>query len=299
MRVRPPPPAPSPTLLLGAHVSAAGGVDRAPANAEEIGAECFALFTRNQRRWESPPITEQQATRYRGELARTGAGPVVAHDSYLINLAAPVTERAARSRRAFLDELARAQLLGIPALVTHPGAHLGAGVEAGLQTFAANLDRCLDEAGADNAVAVLLENTAGMGTGLGWEWSQLRDLLGATRHPGRVGICVDSCHAFAAGYDLRTREAYEATVAQLVAVVGLEAVGAWHLNDSRRELGSRVDRHADLGEGELGLDPFVWLVQDPRWSGLPGILETPGGPERWAEDLARLKAARGGPDGER
>lgn len=299
VRVRPPPPAPSPTLLLGAHVSAAGGVGNAPGNAEDIGAECFQVFTRNQHRWRCPAIGGGEAERFRGECERTATGPTLAHDSYLINLATHEPEKRRRSTEAFLDELARAQQLGIPFLVTHPGAHLGAGVTEGLRRVAENLDRCLDAAGDKNEVVVLLENTAGQGTSLGHEFGQLRDLLGASHHPRRLGICVDTCHAFAAGYDLRTREAYEDTVGQLASAVGLDAVRAWHLNDSRRPLGSHVDRHADIGAGELGLDPFVWLVQDPRWCGRPGILETPGGPERWAEDMARLRSRRPTPGRER
>jgi len=279
-------------MRLGAHVSTAGGADKAPANAEAIGAECMQVFTRNQNRWTSPPIKPETAERYQSELGRTGVHPVLAHDSYLINLAATDEDKARLSVDAFVDELARAGLLAIPFLVAHPGSHLGAGVEAGLALFTERLDRCLDLAGADNRVVVLLETTAGQGTNLGFELSHLRDIIGRSRHPDRLGVCADTCHLLASGYDLTTREGYEDTVEQIAKVVGLKELCAWHLNDSKKGLGSRVDRHADLGEGELGLEPFRWLVNDPRWADLPGCLETPAGPEGWAEQLALLKGMR-------
>jgi len=279
-------------MRLGAHVSTAGGVGNAPGNAEAIGAECIQVFTRNQNRWSSKPIADVQATQYRAELERTGVGPVMAHDSYLINLATDDPEKLAKSMAAFGDEIHRADLLGIPYLVAHPGSHLGAGVDAGLRRFAANLDRCFDADGPDSRVVVLLETTAGQGSNLGFEFGQLRDIIGHSTHPERLGVCVDTCHIFAAGYDIRTRETYEATVKKLGDAVGLERVRAWHLNDSKREIGSRVDRHADLGEGHIGLDAFRQLVTDPRWAGLPGCLETPGGPDAWKIELRTLMQMR-------
>ncbi len=281
-------------MRLGAHVSTAGGADKAPANAEAIGAECMQIFTRNQNRWSSPPITAATAERYRAELERTGVHPVLAHDSYLVNLAATDPDKAKLSVDAFVDELARAGLLGIQFLVTHPGAHLGAGVEAGLARFTDQLDHCLDLAGPDNRVVVLLETTAGQGSCLGFELSQLRDIIGRSRHPDRLGVCADTCHLLASGYDLATRDGYERTAEEIAATIGLERLRAWHLNDSKKGLGSRVDRHADLGEGAIGLPPFRWLVNDPRWADLPGCLETPVGPEGWAEQLTLLKGMRDG-----
>jgi len=280
------------SMKLGAHVSAAGGVGNAPGNAEAIGAECFQLFTRNQNRWSSKPIAGAQVERYRAELMRTGVGPVLAHDSYLINLATDDPEKLARSTVAFGDEILRADLLGIPYLVAHPGSHLGDGVATGLRRFARNLDVCLEAAGPSSRVEILLETTAGQGSNLGFEFEQLRDILGLSSHADRLGVCVDTCHIFAAGYDIRTLEAYEATVARLSETVGLDRVRAWHLNDSKRELGSRVDRHADLGEGQIGLDAFRHLVRDPRWAGLPGCLETPGGPDAWRVELQTLRQMR-------
>jgi len=279
-------------MLLGAHVSTAGGVDRAPDNARAIGAECMQVFTRNQRRWQSPPIDGVTAARYRRRWTAGPGGPVLAHDSYLINLAAVDPDKRDLSRTAFLDELARAQQLAIPWLVTHPGSHLGAGVAAGIRRAARALDRCLDEAGPDCRVTVLLENTAGQGSNLGCEFTQLRDIMGASRHPDRLGVCVDTCHAFAAGFDLRDEEGYAGTMEALDHAVGLSRVLAWHLNDSVGPLGCRRDRHADLGQGEIGLAAFERLVRDPRWADRPGCLETPGGPEVWAADIAGLARAR-------
>ncbi len=281
-------------MRLGAHVSTAGGADKAPANATRIGAECMQVFTRNQNRWASPPIAPATVERYRQELARSGVGPVLAHDSYLVNLAATDPDKARLSVEAFVDELERADLLGIPFLVTHPGAHLGAGVEAGLARFTRQLDHCLDLRGPASRVTVLLETTAGQGSSLGFELAQLRDVVGASRHPDRLGVCADTCHLVAAGYDLSTRDGYERTVEEMAATVGLDRLRAWHLNDAKKGRGSRVDRHADLGEGVLGLEPFRWLVTDPRFRDLPGCLETPAGPDGWAAQLELLKRLRAG-----
>ena len=279
-------------MKLGAHVSTSGGVDNAPANAVEIGAECLQVFSRNQNRWKSKAITAKAAARSREELATSGVGPAMAHDSYLINLASQDEEKLLKSRAAFDDELLRADLLGIPYVVMHPGSHLGAGVEAGLRAFTAQLDRCIEETVPDSPVQVLLETTAGQGTNLGFEFGQLRDIIGQSRVPDRLGICVDTCHIFAAGYDLRTREAYEETVAGMDEAFGLDRIRAWHINDSKKELGSRVDRHADIGEGFLGLDPFRFLIPDERWDGHCGCLETPAGPEGWADQLVLLRGLR-------
>ena len=283
-----------PLMKLGAHVSAAGGIGNAPGNAEAIGAECMQVFTRNHNRWTTKPIPDAQVDRYRSEQARCAIGPVVAHDSYLINLASEDPGKLVRSMEAFGDEIARADQLGIPLLVTHPGSHLGAGVAVGLERFAANLDHCLEAAPADSQVTILLETTSGQGSNLGFEFEQLRDIIGLSRHPARLGVCVDTCHIHTAGYDIRDRAAYERTVDQLERTVGLDRVCAWHLNDSKRDLGSRVDRHADLGEGFLGLDPFRFLVTDPRWAGVPGCLETPGGPDAWKRELTLLRDLREG-----
>ncbi len=278
-------------MRLGAHVSTAGGIGNAPSNAADIGASCLQLFTRGQRRWVSPPLADSEADRFGAEMDRLDLGPALSHASYLINLAGGDPARTARSADALVDELARAARLAIPFLVIHPGSHLGAGPAAGIARAAAILDRCLEEAVGTDGVTVLLENTAGQGTSIGHRLEHLRDVIGAASYPSRLGVCLDTCHLFAAGHDLRTREAYEGTLALVDGVLGLGAVRAWHLNDSQRPLGSRVDRHADVGEGHLGLDPFRFLVDDPRWTPLPGILETPAGPEGWARQLRTLRAS--------
>ncbi len=281
-------------MLLGAHVSVSGGPERAFARARAMGAECMQLFTRSQHRWTSKAHTGVQIARFRAERERTGVGPLMAHDSYLINLAGTDPQKLEKSRAAFLDEVHRADQLGIDFLVTHPGSHLGAGVSVGIRRFTDQLDDCLDEVEPHSQVIVLLETTAGQGSNLGHEFSQLRDILGTSRHTDRLGVCVDTCHVFTAGHDLSTPEGYEAMVQAMDVTFGLGRVRAWHLNDSVEGLGSRKDRHADIGEGLIGLRAFERLVRDPRWAGHPTCLETPGGPEVWALDIARLAEARVG-----
>ncbi len=282
-------------LRLGAHVSVAGGVDRAPANAAAIGAEAFQIFTRNQQRWTAPPLDEEKAARFRDEVRRAGYGPLLAHDSYLVNLATNDRDKLARSRHTMVDELSRAATLGVPSLVAHPGSHLGAGVAVGIERLMANMDSCLEEAGQRAAsVRVLLETTAGQGTNMGSSFEELRDMISASRFPDRLAVCCDSCHLFAAGYDLSTEEGYEHLVETVDRTVGVDRIAAWHLNDSKRELGSRRDRHAALGEGEIGLPPFRRIVCDSRWNGLAGCLETPGGPEGWVDEIITLRTMREG-----
>lgn len=283
-------------MLLGAHVSVAGGPDRAFSRAEAMGAECMQVFTRSQHRWKSEPIPPQKVTRFHEERRSSGIGPLMVHDSYLINLAGTDADKLRRSRTAFLDEVSRADLLGIEYLVTHPGSHLGAGIPTGIRRFARRLDQCLDEAGDGSRVTVLLETTSGQGSNLGHEFEQLRDVIGASRHPSRLGVCVDTCHVFAVGHELRTEEGYELMVEHMDATFGIDRVRGWHLNDSLEGMGSRRDRHADLGQGEIGLPAFERLARDARWAGQPACMETPGGPKVWARDIARLARARAGQD---
>jgi deoxyribonuclease-4 len=182
--------------------------------------------------------------------------------------------------------------LEIPVLVMHPGSHLGLGLSAGIAAFVQNLDRCIDDAAPEGGVNIALENTAGQGTNLGWELSQLRDMIAASNHGARLGICLDTCHAFAAGYELRGPESYQRFIEELDRVVGTDRVKGLHLNDSKTPLGSRRDRHAELGTGHLGLEPFRAIVNDPLWAGLAGCLETPGGPQKWKIELEVLKSMR-------
>ncbi|MDX1501139.1 MAG: deoxyribonuclease IV [Thermoanaerobaculia bacterium] len=280
----PPPP------RLGAHVSAAGGVHRALERARAAGCETAQIFVKSPNRWRGPEIADTAAAAFRdgrGDLP----GPVVAHAAYLVNLAATDRTVLRRSRRALADELRRCDLLGVDALVVHPGAHLGAGPERGVARVARSVRRVLDEHPPD--CRLLLENTAGQGTVLGRHLEELTAMLGAIRRP-RVGVCIDTCHAFAAGYPVHTRRGYDRFWDEVDEKIGLAAVGCLHLNDSRFPLGSRRDRHANLGDGEIGPASFRRLVGDPRLLEVPMILETPLGEDGQghARDLARLKRWR-------
>ncbi len=278
-------------MLVGAHMSVAGGVSGAFARGEEAGCATMQIFTRNASRWDAPPLAPAEVTRFRQEQVRTGIAPVFAHDSYLINLASPDRALLARSRRTFLDELRRAEALGLPFVVAHPGAHMGAGIEAGLARVAASID-WLTEHGAGGAPRICLENTAGQGTLLGGDFGHLRDILARIRHPERVGVCLDTCHAHAAGYDLGGLAGWEATLAELEAAVGPGRLLAVHLNDARGERGSRLDRHEHVGRGRLGLECFRVAVNEPRLAGVPKVIETPKEEDGVAMDPVNLGILR-------
>ena len=249
---------------FGAHVSAAGGVENAPANAHAIGAEGFALFTKNQRQWVAKPLAAGEIDAFREACERYGYTPaqILPHDSYLINLGHPEKEPLEKSRAAFLDEMQRCELLGLDRLNFHPGTH---------------------------GVTAVIENTAGQGSNLGFRFEHLAYLIERVEDKSRVGVCIDTCHAFAAGYDLRTREACDATFAELERVVGFGYLKGMHLNDAMKILGSRVDRHTPLGEGMIGMECFRYIASDKRFDGIPLILETPD-EARWSEEIAKLKA---------
>jgi deoxyribonuclease-4 len=281
-------------MRFGAHTSIAGGLHRAFAQGERAGCDVIQIFSKNQQQWRAKPILEQDVALFLAEQERTGIRAALVHDSYLINLAAPGDELWRKSTEAFREELERCALLGIPYLVTHPGAHVGSGEDCGLRRVSDALDG-LFAAGAGRGVTVLLETTAGQGSCLGHRFEHLAELIARSAHPERLGVCVDTCHIFAAGYDIRTPEAYEATVAELDRTVGLGSVRAFHLNDSLKDLGSRVDRHASIGEGCIGLEAFRLLVNDPRFAGLPMVLETPKGEdvEGDLKNLATLRSLQG------
>ena len=272
---------------VGAHVSAAGGVDKAPANAAAIGARAFALFTRNQRQWVSKPLPETEAASFRANCEAAGYTPaqILAHDSYLINLGHPEKGALAKSRAAFLAEMRRCEALGIRLLNFHPGSHLGGlSKEACLERITESIDMALDQT---QGVTAVIENTAGQGTNLGHRFEQLAEILARLRNRDRAGICLDTAHTFAAGYDIRTPEAFAETLAAFERSVGLGCLRGVHLNDSKTELGSRVDRHAPLGQGKIGLGAFRSIMNDARFEGIPLILETPER-ERWAEEIALM-----------
>ncbi len=278
--------------LLGAHQSIAGGLDQAFARLRQVGGESLQIFTANQRQWRVREPGAEEVARFRAAWREQGNLPVAAHASYLINLAATEAEVAAKSISAFADELRRCRLLGIRQVVIHPGSHGGVGVEAGLAQVARQLDQSLERAevlGTD--LRILLETTAGQGTSLGSRFAELGWLLGRSRYPTHLGVCIDTCHMFAAGHDLRSAEGYRRTMAELDKEVGLDRVLLIHLNDSKKGCGSRVDRHEHIGLGEIGGEGFRRLLADPRFGDLAMVLETPKG-EGLAEDKENLQVLR-------
>jgi len=277
---------------FGAHVSAAGGTENAPANAHKIGATAFALFTKNQRQWVAKPLTAAEIDAFRRACDEYGYTPaqILPHDSYLINLGHPDAEGLAKSREAFIEEMKRCEQLGLDRLNFHPGSHLKQITEEeSLDRIAASINLALE---TTHGVTAVIENTAGQGSNLGFRFEHLAYLIDRVEDKSRVGVCIDTCHAFAAGYDLRTAEACEKTFAELERVVGFRYLKGMHLNDALKILGSRVDRHTPLGDGMIGLECFRYIARDARFDGIPLILETPD-ESRWAEEIARLKAFAG------
>ncbi len=278
-------------MYLGAHVSTSGGVDKAPASGIEIGCEAIQVFTKNQRQWKARPFSNVEIASFRRELERTKIQIAVSHDSYLINLGSPDEKILEKSREAFWDEIDRCEQLGIPFLIFHPGSHVGSGEKAGIQMIAESLNDALSRK-TGYKTQLLLETTAGQGTNLGYTFEQLAEILSLIRDTNRVGICVDCCHIFAAGYEIRTRGKYRDTMRHLDDVVGLNKVKAFHLNDSKTDLCSRVDRHEHIGQGYLGLEAFRLIVNDERLVGLPMVLETPGDESDYIRNLGTLKGLR-------
>lgn len=278
--------------ILGAHQSIAGGYHRAIERAHQVGCQCVQLFTKNNNQWKAPPITPQQAAVFQTLAARLGVGHLLAHDSYLINLASPQPDLWRRSIRAFAAELRRAETLGIPYLVTHPGCYTSADPEFGLRRIIHALDATHAET-QGTKVRCLLETTAGQGTALGWRFEHLARIMEAVRNPHLLGVCFDTCHVFAAGYALWPLRAYRATMRALDKTVGLASLKAIHLNDSARDQGSRVDRHAHIGHGKIGLAAFACLLNDPNFQAVPMYLETPKGTHQGEDwDVINLRTLR-------
>ena len=275
--------------FIGAHVSAAGGVEHTPLNAHKIGATAFALFTKNQRRWQAKPLSEQSTAAFKKNCALHGYNPsrILAHDSYLINLGHPQAEGLAKSRRAFVEEMKRCAQLGLTSLNFHPGSHLGQiSVSQCLKRIAESINMAL--AVTDHVTAVI-ENTAGQGNNVGHRFEHLAEIIDRVEDRSRVGVCFDTCHGFAAGYDLRTQQTYTATMHELDRVVGLNYLKGLHLNDAKRPLASRVDRHESIGQGHLGSKSFRLIMQDPRLDRMPLILETPDH-QRWPQEIDLLNS---------
>lgn len=261
------------TLAFGSHLSTSGGVDRVFARAEELPVESCQIFAKNERQWIAKPLDPAVVDRFHAERSRTGLDKLVVHDSYLINLASPKPDILEKSLLAFTDELERCDALGIQYLVTHPGAHTGSGVEAGVARFAASLNQIFG-AISDNTATTLLETTAGQGTAMGRSFEELAAIIDQVEQRDRVGVCLDTCHIFAAGYDFRTPEGYDAVMSEFDRIVGLDQLRVLHINDSKMPFASNKDRHAHIGDGEIGLEGFRHFVNDKRLTGLPAILET-------------------------
>lgn len=270
-------------------MSAAGGVEQAPLNAKKIGATAFALFTKNQRQWKAEPLGKENITAFVRNCESGGysADQILPHDSYLINLGNPDRMALEKSRAAFLDELLRCEQLGLNRLNIHPGSHLNRiPVDQCLQTISESINLALGKTGL---VTVVLENTAGQGSNLGHTFEQLAAIMDRVEDQSRIGVCIDTCHAYASGYDLSDEEGYESVMRRFEEVIGIRYLRGMHLNDSRKELGSRVDRHESLGQGKLGIEPFKRIMADPRLEGIPLILETPDD-SRWAEEIRMLNS---------
>ena len=279
--------------ILGAHQSISGGYHRAVERARAHGCDCVQLFTKNNNQWAARPIAPDEARRFRKVLDELGVTHPIAHDSYLINLASPDRRLWRKSVDAFVTELDRAETLGIPYVVTHPGAYTTGNEHVGMQ----NVVRAIDEIHARTRklrAECLLETTAGQGTSLGWRFEQLAQILDGVDEPERLGCCFDTCHVFAAGYGLNTPKDYDATMTAFDRLVGLRRIQAFHLNDSQRPQGSRIDRHAHIGRGALGIEPFRLLLADPRFRDIPMYLETPKGQENGEDwDVVNLRTLRG------
>ncbi|MFC5076632.1 Endonuclease 4 [Vibrio thalassae] len=274
--------------FIGAHVSAAGGVDNVPQRANEIGANAFALFTKNQRQWVAKPLTEEVIQRFKSECQKYSfrAEQILPHDSYLINLGAPELDKLEKSRAAFIDEMERSQQLGLTLLNFHPGSHLKKLSESDcLDRIAESINLAHQQ--VPDVIAVI-ENTAGQGTNLGWRFEHLAHIIDKVEDKSRVGVCLDTCHTFTAGYDLRTKEACEHTFAEFDRIVGMHYLRAMHLNDSKIPLGGKVDRHHSLGKGEIGWACFEYIMQDARFDSIPLILETIE-PAIWGDEIQQLR----------
>ena len=282
---------------FGAHTSVAKGLCNAVANAHAIGADAFALFTKSQRQWTAPPLKEEDIQRFRSAVSRFRFDPrqILPHASYLVNLGNPELEKRQKSLDAFIVELERVRLLGLCKLNVHHGSHLGRiPVKEELRLIADSLDRAMEQV---PGIHPILETTAGQGGNVGRTFEEIRDIIALSTYPERLGVCIDTCHCFAAGYDIRTPQGYEQVMERFGKVIGFGKLEGMHLNDSKGKLASHVDRHAPLGKGEIGLVPFALIAKDPRTSGIPLILETPveeksPAPRQWKEEIAWLRGQR-------
>lgn len=280
-----------PTPAFGAHRSIAGGFEHAFAAGARVGCDCLQIFVKNQRRWRAPRLCDRNVAAFKASARQTGLAPVLAHASYLLNLASPDTAIRRKSVHAMVDELERCEALGVSALIFHPGAHLGSGIESGIKRVAGSLNQVHQRCPGYRTM-ILLETTAGQGTAVGHRFEQLAAIIDHVSASDRLGVCLDTCHLFAAGYDFRKPEDYAAMVDELDGVIGLSNVKCVHLNDSKRPLGSRVDRHEHIGKGKIGKRGFAHLVNDQRFAHVPMIIETPKGKNGRGTDLDKVNLKR-------
>lgn len=263
-------------MLLGAHMSIAGGIFNAFARGESVGCDTMQIFTKSSNQWKAKELTDEDLEKYHAEQKRTKIDPVIAHDSYLINLGSPDAALIKKSREAFLVEMERCEKLEIPFLVTHPGSHLGKGEEWGVKRIAESIS-WLHEQTDGYTVKIALETTAGQGTNLGYRFEQIAAMIERAEQSERLAVCMDTCHIFAAGYDITTEKTYKQTISDFDRIIGLDKLAVIHFNDAKKALGSRVDRHEHLGKGEIGKDSFGFFMRDNRFSKIPKLLETPKG----------------------
>jgi len=261
---------------VGAHMSISGGLHKALLRGEELACDTIQIFTKSNMQWSARDLAQKEIDLFKSTLVETGISPVVGHDTYLINLASPDKETHKKSVDSFIIEMLRSEAIGLPYLVMHPGAHMDKGEKMGLKRIASSLNTIF-RATKGTHVTVLLETTAGQGTNLGYRFEHLAQIIDAAREPDRLAVCYDTCHTFAAGYDIRTKKVYNATLKEFDRVIGLDRIKVFHLNDAKKGLGSRVDRHEHIGKGALGLEAFRFVLTDRRFKDTPKILETPKG----------------------
>jgi deoxyribonuclease IV len=275
--------------FVGAHVSAGGGVFNAPVNAYKIGATAFALFTKSERQWVAKPLSEEDIENFKSNCSKYNYTPsqILPHDSYLINLGSPKEEGLQQSRGAFIEEMRRCRQLGLDRLNFHPGSHLNMiSITECLKLIAESINIALEKT---EGVTAVIENTAGQGSNLGYTFEQIAEIIVMVEDKSRVGVCIDTCHAFAAGYELSTKEGFTKVFENFDNIIGFKYLRGMHLNDAKKEVGSKVDRHSSLGEGMIGLEAFKMIMSDMRFNGIPLIMETPE-PEKWAQELNMLRS---------
>lgn len=274
-------------ILLGAHVSIAGGVDKAVERAANIGCTTFQIFTKNSNQWKATPLSDKVVQNYKRLIKLTKIKPVIAHDSYLINLCAKDRLILKKSREAFIDELVRCEILEINYLNFHPGSHMGMGEEDGIKLVVESINLAHEKTKGFK-VKSMIETTAGQGTSIGYRFEQIRKIIDLVEDKRRLAVCVDTCHIFAAGYDIRSETSYLKTIEEFDSIIGLKYLKAFHLNDSKKGLGERVDRHEHIGKGKIGLNGFRFIMNDNRFSNIPKVLETPKGVDM-REDVINMK----------